>query len=194
LKVVLENRGDIELEYNLRETRGVFGPSFRFKPSAGHLNVGEQVRIDVFFAPDNLGSIYEEFEWDLNGASEPLLLTFKGKCVGPNIHSNIDKINFGKVSFGFSSSIDFQIINTSQISVNYEICLKGDADDDIKDFTISNQSGIIDELSNKSVRIQLNASQVKVYNLWLVVDVCNVQKEVLKIPIIASVMVPTVRF
>lgn len=151
------------------------------------------MKIDVFFAPDNLGSIYEEFEWDLNGSSEPLLLTFKGKCIGPNIHSNIDKINFGKVSFGFSSCLDFQIINTSQIFVNYEISLKGDADNDINDFTISNQCGIIDELSNKSVQIQLNASQVKVYKLWLVVDICNVQKEALKIPIIASVMVPSVR-
>lgn len=189
----MENRGDIELEYKLREARGVFGPLFRFNPSAGHLNVGEQVKIDVFFVPDNLGSIYEEFEWDLNGSPEPLLLTFKGKSVGPNIHLNLDKINFGKISFGFSSSINFQIVNTSLISVKYEIRLKGEADKDVKDFTISNQCGIIDELSNQSVQIELNASHVKVYKLFLVVDIHNVQKEVIKIPIMASVMVPLVR-
>lgn len=190
----MENRGDIELEYKLREPRGVFGPLFRFNPSSGHLNVGEQVKIDVYFVPDNLGSIYEEFEWDLNGSSEPLLLIFKGKSVGPNIHLNVDRINFGKVSFGFSSTIGFQIINTSQISVKYEIRLKGDADKDAKDFKISNQFGIIDDLSNQAVEIELLPSQVKSYKLWLLIDIHNVQKEVIKIPIMASVMVPPVGF
>lgn len=188
----MENRGDIELEYKLRDPRGVFGPLFRFEPRSGHLNVGEQVKIDVFFAPDNLGSIYEEFEWDLIGSLEPIILTFKGKSVGPNIHLNIDRINFGKVSLGFSSSIGFQIINTSQISVKYEIRLKGDSDKDVKDFKISTQFGNIDELSNQAVEIDLLASQVKSYKLWLIVDIHNVQKEVIKIPIIASVVVPPV--
>lgn len=189
----MENRGDIELDFKLREPLGVFGPLFRFSPSSGHLNVGEHVKIDVIFSPDNMGSIYEEFEWDLNGSPEPLLLTFKGKSVGPNIHLNVDNINFGKVSFGFSSTLGFQIINTSQISVKYEIRLQGESEKGIKDFQISNQFGIIDELSNKSVEIELLASQVTKYKLWLIVDIHNVQREVIKIPITASVIVPSVR-
>ena len=186
----MENRGDIELEYKLRESKGVFGPLFRFSPSAGYLKVGEQVKIDIFFAPDSLGNIYEEFEWDLTGSPEPLILTFKGRSVGPSLHLNVDRINFGKIAYGFSSILGFQIINTSKISVKYEVRLKGESD---KDFSISNQFGIIEEVSNKSVEIELLPSQVKQYKLLLVVDIHNVQKEVIKVPITATVMAPSVR-
>ena len=188
----MENRGDIDLDFKLCEPRVIFGPLFRFNPNTGHLKVGEQIKIDVIFQPDSLGQIYEEFEWELNGSPEPLILTFKGKSVGPSIHANIDEICFGKVSYGFSSQKAFQIINTSQISVKYEIRLKAESNCDIRDFKITKQFGIIDELSNEPIEIELSAMQLKPYKLSLLVDIHNVQKEVIKIPISGNVVVPSV--
>jgi hypothetical protein len=61
--VVLENRGDIDVVFNLIESTSLFGPFFSFEPSSGFLKVGEEVKINVSFTPTILGDVHEEFAW-----------------------------------------------------------------------------------------------------------------------------------
>ena len=58
----LQNRGDIECVYALKETDTQFGPKFAFTPSEGVLAVGDTHNIEVVFASEILGEFSEHFD------------------------------------------------------------------------------------------------------------------------------------
>lgn len=62
---MLENVGDIKSKFSLVQNRSLFGPKFSFTPSAGVIDIGEQLLVSVTFNPDILGTFKEDFFWEL---------------------------------------------------------------------------------------------------------------------------------
>ena len=194
MQVILENRGDIDVDFSLIDSPSLFGPLFRFSLTTGRLKVGEEIKIDVHFEPDVLGDVYEEFSWKLEGSPEPLTLTFKGKVIGPSVHLDVNEVNFEKVAYGFSTKTNINLINSSRIPVQYVVRIEGDSTQDQEDFKIPRPFGRIEDLKSSEIEIEFFSSQVKSYHIWLIVDIEKVAKEVIRIPIKASVAVPDVSY
>jgi hydrocephalus-inducing protein len=195
-EVFLENRGDIPIDFGLREQMTLFSSLFSFSPSSGTLRVGETIKIEIRFEPDLLGDVYEEFLWDLAGAPEPLSLTFKGKVISPSLKVDKETLDFGRVPLGFPAESSFFLHNESRIHVAYTtriLDLETGKPLSSKEFKIVNQRGVINDLSSIQIGLEFNPDNVKFYdNVLLVIDIDRVTKEAIKIPVSAQVVVPEV--
>ena len=190
--VVLENRGDIDVNFNLLPSDSLFGPLFEFEPNQGNLKVGQEARIDIKFSPNILGDIYEEFQFNLLGSNNPLTLIIKGKVIGPNISLNVHEINFSKVSYGFPAKTSVSLINESKLGIVCQAYVTADSQKDISEFKIKPSVIYLGELETKEIDIEFNPAQVKPYNLKFMIDVDRVSKEVVQIPIKAVSIAPEV--
>ncbi len=122
----IKNTGDIEAHYQLRKNINNSNTSnllnkFKFTPEEGILAIGEEQRIEVTFTPDSLGELNVPVEWDLKRAASPLVVTFKGKLLGPTFDVDVDLLDFGIVSYGFPNSKVFRLRNTEEIPMNYKL-------------------------------------------------------------------------
>ncbi len=188
----MENRGDIDVSFKLRESSSLFGPLFTFYPPSGLIKVNGEIKIAVTLAADHLGDVYEEFIWDLDDSPEPLSLTFRGKIIGPQLIASVRDLNFGNVAFGFASKTTFRLDNISQIPVNYVIRLEDESLCDPSDIRISKARGSIKELESCEISVEFLPSTVKPHELILSVDVERVATGLVRIPLRACVCVPKV--
>lgn len=97
----LQNRGKIDVHYQLMPPTTPFGHKFAFEPSAGALGGGDIQVIRVKLMSDLMGSFDETFTWSIRGSSVPLALQFKGHVCGPSFEVDTDVLDFGVVSYGF---------------------------------------------------------------------------------------------
>jgi len=123
-EVQLLNQGDIEVDFRLVHREGKFAPRFKFTPDHGTIAVGGQCEIVVDFKPKELGPFHEVFEWALQGSATAVMLAFRGTSVRPKFEFNVDKINFGTVSFGFLNSRMLTLTNTSEVPCYYTLTVK----------------------------------------------------------------------
>jgi hydrocephalus-inducing protein len=132
-EVNLVNHGDIDVEFRLvnavnldvadREKKVTNSKHrrccFRFSPTEGSIPAGETAGIRVDFCPDRLGEFEEIFEWELVGSNTIVPLTFRGHCVAPTLSIDVEKINFGIVSYGVVATRTFTITNTSEVPIKF---------------------------------------------------------------------------
>ncbi|CAE7901286.1 HYDIN [Symbiodinium sp. KB8] len=184
-EVQLLNQGDIEVDFRLVHREGKFAPRFKFTPDHGTIAVGGQCEIVVDFKPKELGQFHEVFEWALQGGMKVGAVRFE---------FDVDKINFGTVSFGFLNSRMLTLTNTSEVPCYYTLMVKGDEAPPSNEFEIIPSRGTL--LPNCAQRIQVDfiSSTEKKYDTRLSVDLEGVGKELLSIPIFAQCAVPTVSF
>ena len=123
-EVELLNRGEIEAEFRLVPPQSTFGQHFRFEPDSGVLGVGEALPVRVLFESDILGEFSESFSWEIKGASESLVLDFRGRVVGPTFELDCTELDFGVVSYGFRYSLDFTVTNTSEIPMKFRMRIR----------------------------------------------------------------------
>ena len=128
-EVELLNRGEIEAEFRLVPPQSTFGQQFRFEPDSGVLGVGEALPVRVLFESDTLGEFSESFSWEIKGASENLVLDFRGRVVGPTFELDCAELDFGVVSYGFRYSLDFAVTNTSEIPMKFRLRIPDDGCD-----------------------------------------------------------------
>jgi len=55
----------------------------------------------MIFTSNILGEFNEVFKWVLRDTNEYISLNFKGNVIAPTFEFDIDKLNFGLVSFNF---------------------------------------------------------------------------------------------
>jgi len=65
------------------------------------LKVKQKNKIDMIFTSNILGEFNEVFKWVLRDTNEYISLNFKGNVIAPTFEFDIDKLNFGLVSFNF---------------------------------------------------------------------------------------------
>ncbi|CAJ1423658.1 unnamed protein product [Effrenium voratum] len=193
-EVQLLNQGDIEVDFRLVHREGKFAPRFKFTPDHGTIAVGGQCEIVVDFKPKELGPFHEVFEWALQGSATAVTLAFRGTSVRPKFEFDVDKINFGTVSFGFLNSRMLTLTNTSEVPCYYTLTVKGDEAPPSNEFEIIPSRGTL--LPNCAQRIQVDfiSNTEKKYDTRLSVDLEGVGKELLSIPMFAQCAVPTVSF
>ena len=124
--VDLINQGDISAAYELAPSFSVFGSKFKFEPSAGTLMVASREKVRISFSSDVLGEFEESFEWALLGTPLPLILTLRGKVIGPTFHIDQQVLDFKRVSVAFLCSRYFHVFNTSDIPFRFHLRVPGD--------------------------------------------------------------------
>ncbi|KAJ3022533.1 hypothetical protein HKX48_005950 [Thoreauomyces humboldtii] len=192
-EVVLENRGDIPISYALDPSTSLFGPKFRFSPDCGELAVGEQHNIQITFHPDVMGDVSEEFVWRLEGGPEPLRICVKGRVVGPSFHFTVPDVNFGKVSYGFESVQQIELVNTSQISMTYRLRIPSIDNGQKPEFSVVPSEGAIGPAGSESLTVTFLPHSVQAYNACIIVDVDSVGSDLARLPIYAESVVPAIK-
>ncbi|KAJ3270503.1 hypothetical protein HDV01_007759 [Terramyces sp. JEL0728] len=191
-EILLENHGNISTKFSLQESNSIFGPKFKFTPSAGTIRVGEQILINVEFYPDILGGFREDFLWEIDGGSFPLNVCFDGSVIGPTFNFDVEKLIIPCASLGFLKIHNFQLNNTSLIPMKYKLKLKGLSDDEKMDFILNPSEGTIAEKSSTKLEIQFLPRKLQKYQGSVVVNVENVGNSLLTLPIEAHSTVPKV--
>ncbi|KAJ3364976.1 hypothetical protein GGF32_000634 [Allomyces javanicus] len=120
-QVVLENVGDIDGAYRFEPADSVHGRCFTFSSPTGTVPVGGKEVIQITFRPESLGDFYEAFSWHVQGAPTALRLLARGRVVGPTFDFNVQKLAFGRVSYGFPARQVFSIINTCEIPMRFSL-------------------------------------------------------------------------
>jgi hydrocephalus-inducing protein len=97
-------------------------------------------------------------------------------------------------SYGFSHFHQLELFNTSSVPLSFRLkCCSPDSEDSL-DFTITPQVGYIKEFSSVKITLQFNPRAIRTYACEIVVDVDNVGDDILRLPVIAESLVPTVTF
>ena len=133
-----------------------FGSKFAFTPSSGRLEVDGQETLQIDFCPNILGEFHETFLWELssnNKAACTIPISFKGNSVCPTFHFDMERINFGTVSFGFLNCKTITLSNDSEVTMRYALRIPGDGRFLQKEFDVIPSKGVL--LPNCSQKIQV---------------------------------------
>jgi hydrocephalus-inducing protein len=206
-EVVLENKGEVEAAYSLVLPNSLFGPKFQFTPDEGLLQPGELQAIEISFQSSVLGEFCEEFVWNVNRATEPLKLTIQGRVIGPTFRFNVPLLDFKVISYGFVSSKEIMILNTSEIPLKYSLRVPSDnlhkgastSQSNVvgggseeqdptsgPEFVIRPRKGTLPPSCSKVIQVDFTPYQVKVYDEVMVVDIKGVGANVFSLPIHAE--------
>ncbi len=99
--VTIENRGEIEAEFELTPNNSPFGQMFKFNVEQGVLGVSEKIPFKITFCSTILGEFSENFRWKLKGSQEVLQILFTGHVMAPSFQFSSESIDYGKVSYSF---------------------------------------------------------------------------------------------
>jgi hydrocephalus-inducing protein len=187
----IQNVGDIDAEYALLPSQGTSKSRFTFTPSSGVL-VAEQVQeIAISFTCATLGPFSEVSEWSLPGRTEPMTITFRGQVVAPRFRFDRNELDFGQVSFGFLQSVTLSLSNESDIPFQFALSISDDGKYYGKEFGLTPSSGLIMPYEAQSIRVDFIAGSIKKYNNFLHVDAEGIGAALLRLPIKAECIVPT---
>ena len=189
---MLENVGGIKSKFSLVPNRTLFGPKFQFNPSKGTICVGEQLVIEVIFNPDILGSFKEDFLWELEGGSENLHVSFTGAVVGPTFEFDREMLFLPAASYGFTIAESFVLSNTSQIPMSFRLQVLNDQGEEVPDLKLTLCSGLINAMSQIPLAVEFHPTRIDNYSANIIVHVDSVGENLLRLPIEAKSVVPSV--
>ncbi|KAL5255873.1 hypothetical protein ACHWQZ_G011188 [Mnemiopsis leidyi] len=202
-EVILENKGDIPIDFNLIQPESIFGPLFNFYPSEGKIAVGELQLIKIVFSSHILGTFTETFRFAIKGAPDTLALRLHGTVIGPTFHFDTKCIKFGNVSYGFVNSKIITLYNTSDIVMRYRIRIPDDVygrhvPGDKKgycganEFDIAPNEGVLNPGHEQRLQVDFVPTNIGRYDKELVVDVHGVGEAILSVPLTAKCIVPAI--
>jgi adenylate kinase family enzyme len=191
-EVVLENLGDIPTNFAVRSSETLFGPQFQFTPDAGKIEVGEQVLIQVMFKPSHLGDFKEFFLWDLEGGTDPLVISYEGCVIGPTFHFDCENLIIPNASYGFSIEKVIRLLNTSPIPMNFELNQVDEFEEKEEDIVLLPKDGKIDGCSSIDITVVFSPRRIGSYKGHLSVDVLSVGKDLRRLPYETHSIVPEI--
>lgn len=122
--ITLMNKGEIPATWNIHPVatpESEIADSFAFEPSEGTLPPQTTTTIDCILTVASVGAFKELFNINVQGTDETLIFTFQGFAVPPSLEVDVDQIEFGHVAHGFSLTRSFQLFNTSDVPIPYQI-------------------------------------------------------------------------
>ncbi|CAD2218118.1 Flagellar-associated PapD-like, putative [Angomonas deanei] len=164
------------------------GQKFTFTPSTGTLQPGDSTVLKIELKSDLIGVLNETFRIHLHGSLDELTLQFKGRIVGPSFQFNVDELDFGNVSFNFWHQRPFNISNTGQVPMIYNLRLAPDGGRE-EEFTIKPSKGVIPPMESESIVLEYLSNTAGELETALLVDIEDVGEAVDSIPIKAACMV-----
>uniref|UniRef100_A0A8C9ND37 HYDIN/VesB/CFA65-like Ig-like domain-containing protein n=1 Tax=Serinus canaria TaxID=9135 RepID=A0A8C9ND37_SERCA len=193
----LVNKGPVEASFKLIPPTTAMGSCFTFVPQEGTVAPHKLQAIQFSFCPTILGKFEEEFCFEVTESPEPLIFTVRGSVMGPTFHVDVPALNFGDISFGFPRTLKFCLFDTSLIPMAFSSCIPEDNFGELsvdsstqicrptKEFTISPCCGTVRALGSQDIKVTLCPNTVGDYNLELLLDVEDVGKKVLALPLTA---------
>ncbi|XP_053843742.1 hydrocephalus-inducing protein homolog isoform X2 [Vidua macroura] len=218
-KAALLNKGPIGAPFSLIPPSTAMGSCFTFLPQEGIVAPHGFQLIRISFCPTMLGEFEEEFCFRVTESPKPVTLTIRGSVTGPTFHFDVPALHFGDVSFGFPHTLKCCLYNTSLVHMAFNLHIPGDGlggpSIDISDkipnpssqcwrkeaqglsrpreFTISPCSGTVRALGSEDIKVTLCSNTAGEYKRELVLDVEDVGKKVLALPLTARCIVPPLR-
>ncbi|CAN8186584.1 unnamed protein product [Coccothraustes coccothraustes] len=213
----LVNKGPIEASFKLIPPTTAMGSCFTFLPQEGIVAPQKLQVIKVTFCPTILGEFEEKFCFHVTESPKPVTFTVRGSVMGPTFHVDVPALHFGDISFGFPRTLKFCLFNTSLAPMAFSLYIPGDGfgepsvdsstqtckpssqtwrKEDLRrprEFTISPCSGNVRALGSQDIKVTLCSNTVGEYNLELVLDVEDVGKKALALPLTARCIVPPLR-
>jgi hypothetical protein len=185
--------GDIPAQWSFLPSLTRFGNKFDFSPKSGYLAAGHSQSLKIRFECDVLGEFSEVFRFALQGNDDVLACQVKGHVVGPTFHFDCGRIDFGVVSFDYLHSTKLRLVNTSKISMVYNLHVPQDGTFLKREFDVEPKEGTLGPGQYVSVSIEFIPSSVKVYDYSLAVDVLGVGESLLSVPISAECKVMSLK-
>ena len=99
-------------------------------------------------------------------------------------------LDFGVVSHGFTNSRTITLNNTSEIAIAYRLRTPSESPD--KEFEFSPVEATIHAFNNQKIIVDFTSYSVKKYDALLVVDIDDVGRDMLTLPIRADSRAPDV--
>ncbi|NWT76775.1 HYDIN protein, partial [Prunella himalayana] len=218
-EVVLFNNGPIEAPFSLIPLTTAMGSCFTFLPRAGIVAPHGLQAIRVSFCPTILGEFEEEFCFHVTESPKPVTLTIRGFVMGPTFHFDVPALHFSDISFGFPRTLKCCLSNTSLAPMAFNLHIPGDGlgepsiDSSAqipqpssrfwrkegrrrtkpREFVISPCSGTVRALGSQDIEVTLCSNTVGEYKRELVLDVDDVGRKVLALPLTARCIVPPLR-
>jgi hydrocephalus-inducing protein len=100
------------------------------------LRVKEKHKINVTFISNRLGEFNEVFKWVLKDTNEYIALNFKGNVIAPSFEFDVDRINFGQVSFNFDYQKLIKVKNISRVPFVFKLRVPGDDTGLVQEFKL----------------------------------------------------------
>ena len=191
--VSIINTGDIPAQWSLMPSLTTFGQNFVFEPKEGVIAAGKSQALTVKFESNVLGEFSEYFRFLLQGNEDMLVCQIKGHVVGPTFHFDCSSINFGTVSYDYIHSTNLRLVNTSKISMVFNLRVPQDGEFLKKEFDVVPSEGTLRPGEHVDVVLEFIPNTVKIYDYSLAVDVFGVGDILLSIPITAECIVSSVR-
>lgn len=175
----ITNIGSIKCDYALSSNNSSV---INIIPNNGVLDVDQSHLLEIIVTSNCLGEFSEFFEFNLSGSPNPLILQVKGHIVGPTFTYNLNKIDFGKISYSFKYTKAIELINTSTVPFEYKLYIPQDST--IKpEFRITPNSDIVQPKETKKIEITVISEILKKYNYSLVIDIVGVGNGLYSVPI-----------
>ena len=178
----------------------IYGSMFRFEPDSGVIGLDQSQVITVTFEPDVLGDFNENFTCSMEGSDDTLTLSFRGEVIGPTFHFDVEKVDFGEISYGFPTSRTVSLINTSEIDMIYGLRMRARGNDSLRqnslvasEFGVNPKVGTIGPGQQQEITIHLHPMQEQRYEAEIIVDISSVGDDIYKLPIDATCQIPDVR-
>lgn len=116
----------------------------------------------------------------------------QGNVIGPTFNFDTPELQFGIVPYGFPTTKTLSMTNSSFISMDYVLSLVPMPELNVNDFVINPATGTLDALQTGNFKITFNPSRVGDFQVLIQVDVLNVGKNLLRLPLTAQSIVPPV--
>lgn len=185
-QVTIRNKGDIPAAWAHIPPDSVIGSKFHLSPKDGLLGVGQTKVVSIRFECDVLGDFAEMLRFSLQGNEDPIACKVKGSVIGPTLHFDCLKIDYGIVSFDYLHQTTVRLVNASSISTVFSLLIPKDGDDAKKEFDINPAEGTLGPGEFVEVTVDLIPSAARVFEYALQVDVLGVGEALLSIPLLAE--------
>lgn len=112
--------------------------------------------------------------------------------MAPAFKFSQSEINFGSIAFGFPVVNSVELSNASDIAMSFNLEFPVESEESRGKMVVSPQQGQLNPHETKRLELQFTPLASGHYRNDLVVDILQVGKKLLSLPIVAEVVVPKV--
>lgn len=182
------------LNFSLIPITTASGPmhGMSFTPSSGMLNPDQKQKIVIDFKSTLLGNFVEDILWEIEGASEPIYFSIKGKVVGPTYTLSRSLIDFGRIPFGLDKQEYVDLLNTSDIDMHFALSVAQSQQNVM--ILLDPESGILPPKENARIMVTLQPGQARDVSALINMDISGAQTNLPIVKIQARTVIAQVQF
>ncbi|XP_044750410.1 hydrocephalus-inducing protein homolog [Coccinella septempunctata] len=125
-EIVAKNEGNIPATLTYCHKSMDFGGQMSCSPDEVYINPGKCEKMVLEFSSTMQGKFLENLNFRIAESGEYVTCVFQGNVVCPLLSYNIQAIDFGIVAFGFAVEKEISIQNTTEVPIEFRICVLND--------------------------------------------------------------------